>query len=148
MPEGRSGLDAVVPEDVISREPADAVPQHFHHTPVLVIALVGRVDEHEPAALGRTRLSRLADRLHALGFAEQCSPPFIAGFVHVPFLPEQAALEGAERTPSMSLDVMKAAVEILITTVVTSLEQRALDSTTSVTVPAAQSSVVLARSDQ
>ncbi|HZZ65293.1 MAG TPA: pyroglutamyl-peptidase I [Candidatus Baltobacteraceae bacterium] len=72
---------------------------------------------------------------HALGFAEQCSPPFVAGFVHVPYLPEQAALEGAERTPSMSLDVMKAAVEILITTVVAWLEQRALDSTTSVTVP-------------
>lgn len=61
----------------------------------------------------------------ALGIAENASPPIVAGFVHLPYLPAQAMTLGPERTPSMSLDVMKRAMEILIETVVPWVEQRA-----------------------
>ena len=62
-----------------------------------------------------------------LARAESVSPPVIAGFVHLPYLPAQAAALGAERTPSMSLEMMKRAIEILIETVVPWVEQRTPD---------------------
>ena len=63
----------------------------------------------------------------ALGLAEQATPPIVAGFVHLPYLPAQAAALGAERTPSMALEMMKRAMEILIETVVPWVEQRTPD---------------------
>ena len=60
-----------------------------------------------------------------LGIAELASPPIVAGFVHMPYLPAQAALSGAESTPSMSLDLVKRGMEILIETVVPWVENRA-----------------------
>jgi pyroglutamyl-peptidase len=53
-----------------------------------------------------------------LDIAERVSPPATAGFVHLPYLPEQAARLGAETTPSMGLELMTRAIEILIETVV------------------------------
>ena len=63
----------------------------------------------------------------ALGIAERISPPIIAGFVHLPYLPEQAAALAPDRTPSMALDLMKRGMEILIETVVPWVEQRTPD---------------------
>jgi pyroglutamyl-peptidase len=59
-----------------------------------------------------------------LGIAESTTPPILAAFVHLPYLPEQAAALGADRTPSMAFDLMKRGIEILIETVVLRLEQR------------------------
>jgi pyroglutamyl-peptidase len=53
-----------------------------------------------------------------LDIAERASPPITAGFVHLPYLPEQAARLGAETTPSMGVELMTRAIEILIETVV------------------------------
>jgi len=50
----------------------------------------------------------------ALALTEGTSPPIAAGFMHVPALPAQAAELGAERTPSMALDVMRKGVESAI----------------------------------
>jgi pyroglutamyl-peptidase len=63
----------------------------------------------------------------ALGLAENVTPPIVAGFVHLPYVPAQAAALGAESTPSMSLEVMKRGIEILIETVVPWVEQRTPD---------------------
>ena len=63
----------------------------------------------------------------ALALAEQCSPPIVAGFVHVPYLPAQAAVLGPESTPSMSLELMKRGIEILIETVVPWVQEGAAD---------------------
>lgn len=63
----------------------------------------------------------------ALALAETTSPPIIAGFVHLPYLPAQAAVLGPERTPSMALELMKRGIEILIETVVPWVEQRTPD---------------------
>jgi len=59
-----------------------------------------------------------------LGIAERKTPPIVGGFVHLPYLPAQAAAAGAEKTPSMSLDMLKRGIEILIETVVPWVEQR------------------------
>lgn len=63
----------------------------------------------------------------ALGLAENASQPILAGFVHLPYLPAQAAAVGAERTPSMAFDLMKRGIEILIETAVPWIEQRSPD---------------------
>jgi pyroglutamyl-peptidase len=60
-----------------------------------------------------------------LGLVESASPPILAGFVHLPYLPEQAIAAGAATTPSMSLELMKRGLEILIETVVPWVERRA-----------------------
>jgi pyroglutamyl-peptidase len=62
-----------------------------------------------------------------LGLAETVTPPIVAGFVHLPYLPAQAAVLGADSTPSMALELMKRAMEILIETVVPWVEQRTPD---------------------
>lgn len=62
-----------------------------------------------------------------LGIAETVSPPIVAGFVHLPYLPAQAATLGPDSTPSMAFELMKRGVEILIETVVPWVEQRTPD---------------------
>lgn len=62
-----------------------------------------------------------------LGLAEAVTPPIVAGFVHLPYLPAQAASIGADNTPSMAFELMKRGMEILIETVVPWLEQRTPD---------------------
>lgn len=52
------------------------------------------------------------------------APPTPAGFVHVPCLPGQANEAGAERTPSMPLELMRKGLESLIETVCTWIESR------------------------
>ncbi|MFN2450615.1 MAG: pyroglutamyl-peptidase I [Candidatus Baltobacteraceae bacterium] len=64
-----------------------------------------------------------------VGIAEMQSPPIVTGFVHLPYLPAQAAQAGPETTPSMSLDILKRAMEIMIETVVPWLEHRAPERT-------------------
>lgn len=59
-----------------------------------------------------------------LGIAEKATPPIIAGFVHLPYLPAQAAQTGAEHMPSMALDLLKRGMEIAIETVVPWVEHR------------------------
>ena len=50
----------------------------------------------------------------ALALTEGRTPPIEAGFLHVPALPAQASELGAERTPSMALEVMRKGVETAI----------------------------------
>lgn len=50
----------------------------------------------------------------------------VAGFIHLPYLPEQAIAAGAGTHPSMSLDLMQRGVELAIETTVTWLEDRTL----------------------
>lgn len=59
-----------------------------------------------------------------LTLTAHAAPPVLAGFVHFPYLPAQAIEKGAEKTPSMSLDLMKKALETLLETVVPWVETR------------------------
>jgi pyroglutamyl-peptidase len=53
----------------------------------------------------------------ALALTTNASPPVPAGFIHVPALPAQAVQMGADRTPSMTLDLMRRGIETAIETV-------------------------------
>lgn len=59
-----------------------------------------------------------------LALTENSVPPVLAGFVHLPYLPAQAIEAGAETSPSMSFELMKRAIEILLETVIPWVEHR------------------------
>jgi len=59
-----------------------------------------------------------------LGLVENAVPPVLAGLVHLPYLPAQAINAGPESNPSMSFDLMKKAIEVMIETVVPWSEHR------------------------
>lgn len=59
-----------------------------------------------------------------LGLTENAAAPAIVGLVHFPYLPAQAILAGPEDTPSMSYELMKKALEILVETIVPWVDQR------------------------
>jgi pyroglutamyl-peptidase len=60
----------------------------------------------------------------ALGLTASAAPPVPVGFVHLPALPAQAVGLGAERTPSMTLELMRKGIETLIETVAAWLESK------------------------
>jgi pyroglutamyl-peptidase len=60
----------------------------------------------------------------ALALGAASTPPVPAGFVHVPALPQQAVTMGADRTPSMALELMRRGVESAIETIARLLESR------------------------
>ena len=60
----------------------------------------------------------------ALALTASSAPTVAAGFVHLPALPAQAALMGADRTPSMTLDLMKRGIETAIEAIALWLESR------------------------
>ena len=63
-----------------------------------------------PAAISNSAGTFVCNHLMYTALA-RVKPPAIAGFVHVPFLPEQAEKRGA---PSMALDDMVRALEIAL----------------------------------
>jgi pyroglutamyl-peptidase len=60
----------------------------------------------------------------ALALTTNASPPIPAGFVHLPALPAQAAELGAERTPSMTLELTRKGIETAIEAVALWLQTR------------------------
>lgn len=62
-----------------------------------------------------------------LALTEHAAPPVIVGLVHLPYLPAQAIAAGSDSTPSMSFDVMKKGIEVLIEAIVPWVEQRTPD---------------------
>ena len=60
----------------------------------------------------------------ALGLASEMNPPPVCGFIHLPCLPAQAVELGAERTPSVALELMKKGLEVAIETIVPWLEAK------------------------
>jgi pyroglutamyl-peptidase len=59
-----------------------------------------------------------------LSLTEMASPPVLVGLVHLPYLPAQAIAAGSDSTPSMSFDLMKKGVEVLVETIVPWIDQR------------------------
>ena len=60
----------------------------------------------------------------ALALTTNASPPIPTGFIHVPALPAQAVQLGADRTPSMTLDLMRRGLETAIETIALLLDTR------------------------
>jgi pyroglutamyl-peptidase len=59
-----------------------------------------------------------------LALTEHGVPPALVGLIHLPYLPAQAIAAGSESNPSMSFDLMKKGIEVLVETVVPWIEQR------------------------
>lgn len=65
-----------------------------------------------------------------LALTEHGVPPALVGLVHLPYLPAQAIAAGSESNPSMSFDLVKKGVEVLVETVVPWVDQRAPSAST------------------
>ena len=59
-----------------------------------------------------------------LALTETSVPPAIVGLVHLPYLPAQAIAAGSETNPSMSFDLMKKGIEVMVETLVPWVDQR------------------------
>ena len=60
----------------------------------------------------------------ALALTTNSAPAVLAGFVHLPALPAQAVQLGADKTPSMTLDLMRRGIETAIEAIALWLESR------------------------
>jgi pyroglutamyl-peptidase len=108
--------------DVVARGGADARLSNFPFDKIVdawhVNGVPGYVSNSAGTFLGNQILYEL------LGLAEKTTAPVIAGLVHLPYLPAQAIAAGAESSPSMSYELMKKGIEILIETIVPWVDQR------------------------
>jgi pyroglutamyl-peptidase len=59
-----------------------------------------------------------------LALTEHAVPPVLVGLVHLPYLPAQAIAAGSDSNPSMSFDLMKKGVEVMIEALVPWVDQR------------------------
>ena len=104
----RGGADAR-----LSNLPFDRILESWHANGV-----PGFVSNAAGTFIGNQALYEL------LGLTESAVPPVLCGLVHLPYLPAQAINAGADSTPSMSFDLMKKGLELLIEAVVPWVEQR------------------------
>jgi pyroglutamyl-peptidase len=63
-----------------------------------------------------------------LGLTENAVPPAIVGLVNLPYLPAQAIAAGSDSNPSMSFDLMKKGVEVMVETLALWVDQRTPES--------------------
>jgi pyroglutamyl-peptidase len=64
-----------------------------------------------------------------LSLTENATSPVIVGLIHLPYLPAQAIAAGSETNPSMSFELMKKGIEILVETLVPWVDQRSTEPT-------------------
>jgi pyroglutamyl-peptidase len=108
--------------DVVARGGADARISNLPFERIIEAwqanAVPGYVSNSAGTFIGNQGLYEI------LGLTETAAPPVVVGLMHLPYLPAQAIASGAESNPSMSLDLMKKGLEVLIETVVPWVEQR------------------------
>lgn len=106
------------PEAVLSTLPLDKIVETWHENGI-------------PASVSNSAGTFVCNQAlyEALTLVASHAPPIPVGFVHLPFLPVQAIGRGSEHVPSMSLEVMKRAIEILLETVGPWLEKRPEENT-------------------
>lgn len=108
--------------DAINRGGADARLSNLPFDRILETwranAVPGYVSNSAGTFIGNQALYEL------LGLTETSTSPVLVGLMHVPYLPTQAIEAGAESNPSMSLDLMKKGIELLIETIVPWVEHR------------------------
>ena len=113
--------------DVISRGGADARLSNLPFDRIIeawhASGVPGYVSNSAGTFIGNQALYEI------LGLTEQAVPPVVTGLVHLPYLPAQAIAAGSESNPSMSLELMKKGIEIMIETIVPWVEQRTPEAT-------------------
>jgi len=111
--------------DVITRGGADARISNLPFERIIDAwqgaAVPGYVSNSAGTFIGNQALYEI------LGLTESAMSPVIVGLVHLPYLPAQAIAVGAESNPSMSLELMKKGLEVLIEAVVPWVEQRSAE---------------------
>ena len=123
-------LDFDVPDAVGAMRKNDAVVRGGPDARLSTLPLAEIVDAWHaigvPGYVSNTAGTYLCNQwlYEALALTANASPPIPAGFVHVPALPNQAIALGAERTPSMTLELMRKGIESLIETIVAWLDAK------------------------
>ena len=111
--------------DVISRGGADARLSNIPFERILEALHANGVPSYVSNSAGTFIGNQVLYEL--LGLTENATPPVITGLMHLPFLPAQAIAAGSETHPSMSYDLLKKGVELVIETVIPWIEQRGAD---------------------
>jgi len=128
--------------DVISRGGAEARISNFPFERIIDAwngnAVPGYVSNSAGTFIGNQALYEL------LAVTETSMPPVIAGLMHLPYLPAQAIAAGPESNASMSLELMKKGLEVLIETLAGYVEQRSNDAGKT-SAPSARKSVWIPR---
>lgn len=109
--------------DVISRGGADARLSNLPFERIVEAWHANGVPCYVSNSAGTSLGNQMLYEL--LGLTESSASPVIVGLVHFPFLPAQAIAAGAESNPSMSYELMKKGMEVLIETVIPWVDQRA-----------------------
>lgn len=102
------------PEARLSNLPFDKIVEAWHENGV-------------PGYVSNTAGTFLCNQLlyELLGMTENAAPPVLVGLIHVPYLPAQAISAGSESNPSMTFDLMRRGIELLVETIVPWVEHRA-----------------------
>jgi pyroglutamyl-peptidase len=100
----------------ISNVPFDKVVDAWH-----AAGVPGYVSNSAGTFIGNQAL------YEALSLTDNAMPPVLTGLVHLPYLPAQAVAAGSDTHPSMSFDLMKKGVEVMIEALVPWVEQRGSD---------------------
>lgn len=108
--------------DIISRTGAGARLSDLPFESIVASWHAGGVPGYISNSAGTFLGNQALYELSAL--TESAAPPIFVGLVHLPYLPEQAIASGSETMPSVSLDVMKKGLELLIEAVVPWVEHR------------------------
>jgi pyroglutamyl-peptidase len=101
------------PEARISNLPFERIIEAWH-----AAGVPGYVSNSAGTFIGNQALYEM------LALTEHAVPPAIVGLVHLPYLPAQAVAAGSDSNPSMSYDLMKKGIEVMIEALVPWIEQR------------------------
>lgn len=108
--------------DVVSRGGAEARLSNFPFERIVEAwhgsGVPGYVSNSAGTFIGNQALYEM------LALTEHAMPPTLVGLLHLPYLPAQAIAAGSESTPSMTFDLMKKGVEVMIEALVPWVEQR------------------------
>ena len=127
---GLNLLDFDIPDSVGTMRKNDAIQRGGPDARMTTLPLGEIVDAWNavgvPGYVSNTAGTYLCNQwlYEALTLTSNASPPVPTGFLHVPALPAQAAQLGAERTPSMTLELMRRGLESAIEAIALWLESK------------------------
>jgi pyroglutamyl-peptidase len=101
------------PEARISNLPFERIVDAWH-----AAGVPGYVSNSAGTFIGNQALYEM------LALSEHAVPPALVGLVHLPYLPAQAVAAGSDSAPSMSFELMKKGIEVMIETIVPWIDQR------------------------
>jgi len=123
-------LDFEIPDAVGTMRKADTIARGGPDARIATLPLEGILTSWRavgvPGYISNTAGTFLCNQwlYEALSLTTNSAPPVVTGFVHLPCLPAQSIELGADKTPSMTLELMKKSAESMLETIGTWLESR------------------------